>query len=96
MLSQDTRSDLVDLADQVEHWVVRQLAESKLALRHVTGVGLTEDGVTVSGNDLAGVEGGPQVVLDVLVAKVATNGALHLGEPVEHLLVGPIERRSVK
>lgn len=90
VLGQDTRSDLVDLADQVEHGVVRELAEGKLALRHVTGVGLTEDGVTVTGDDLTGLEGGPQVVLDGLVAKVATDGRLHLGEPVEHLLVGPV------
>ena len=90
VLGQDTRSDLVDLADQVEHRVVRELAESKLALGHVTGVGLTKDGVTVTGDDLTGVEGRPQVVLDGLVAKVVADGRLHLGEPVEHFLVGPV------
>lgn len=88
VLGQDTRSNLVDLADQVEHGVLGQLAEGKLALGDVTGVSLAQDGVTVTGNDLAGVEGGPQVVLDGLVAEVVTDRRLHLGEPVEHLLVG--------
>ena len=95
VLGQDTRSDLVDLADQVEHRVIRQLAEGKLALRNVTGVGLTEDGVTVSGDNLAGVEGGPQVVLDGLVTQVVANRGLHLREPVQNLLVGQsVERTS--
>lgn len=95
VLGQDTRSDLVDLADQVEHRVIRQLAEGKLALRNVARVGLTEDGVTVSGDDLAGVEGGPQVVLDGLVTQVVANRRLHLGEPVQDLLVGQsVERTS--
>lgn len=94
MLGQNARSDLVDLADQVEHGVVRQLAEGKLALGDVTGVSLTKDGVTISGDDLARVEGGPQVVLDGLVAEVAADGLLHLSEPVEHLLVSQSVKRT--
>lgn len=96
MLGQNARSDLVDLADQLEHGIIRQLAEGKLALRDVTGVSLTEHGVAVSGNDLAGVEGGPQVVLDGLVAEVAADGLLHLGEPVENLLVSQSVERTSK
>ena len=95
VLSQDARGDLVDLADQLEHGVIRQLAKSELALGDVAGIGLTEDGVTVSRDDLARVQGRPQVVLDGLVAKVVANGGLHLGEPVKHLLVGPVEYRLV-
>lgn len=44
--------------------------------------------MAVTGNDTAGVEGGPEVVLDGLVAEVVTDGLLHLGEPEEDLLVG--------
>ena len=90
VLGQDTRSDLVDLADQLEHGVIGQLAEGELALRHVARVGLTKDGVTVSGNDLTGVQGGPQVVLDGLITEIVTDGSLHLGEPVKNFLVGPV------
>lgn len=61
---------------------------SESALSSVAGVGLAEDGVAVTGNDTAGVEGGPEVVGDGLVAEVVTNSLLHLGQPVEHLLIG--------
>lgn len=91
MLSQHARSNLVDLADEIEHLVIRELAKCKLALRNVTRISLTQDSVTVSGNNLASVESGPQVVLDGLVTEVVTNGSLHLCEPVKHFLVCPVE-----
>lgn len=91
MLGQDTRSNLVDLADELEHRVIREVAESKLALRHVTRVGLTEHGVPVARDDLASVQGGPEVVLDSLVAEIVANGLLHLLKPDEDLLVSPVE-----
>lgn len=91
VLGQNTGSNLVDLADQVEHRVVRQLAESEFALGHVTGISLAQNGVTVARNNTAGIEGRPEVVLDGLVAKVVSNGFLHLSEPVKNFLVGPVE-----
>jgi hypothetical protein len=92
VLGEDTRSDLVDLGDELEERVLRKLLEGELALGGVTGVGLTENGVSVSGNDTSSVKGGPEVVLDGGVRKVVTDGLLHLGEPVKDLLVG----KSVK
>jgi hypothetical protein len=59
----------------------------ELALRHVAGVGLAENGVSVSRNDLAVLESGPEVVLDGLVTEVVTDSLLHLLEPDKHLLV---------
>lgn len=88
VLGQNLGGDLVDLADQLEHGVVGHLLLGKGALSHVAGVGLAEDGVAVTGNDTARVQGGPQVVGDGLVAKVVANSLLHLSEPVEDLLVG--------
>ena len=44
--------------------------------------------MAVAGHDTAGVEGIPEVLGDGLVAEVVTDDLLHLGEPVEHLLVG--------
>jgi hypothetical protein len=44
--------------------------------------------VAVTGDNTAGVQGGPEVVLDGRVAEVVANGLLHLSEPVEDLLVG--------
>lgn len=94
MLGQDTRSNLVDLADQLEHWVIGKLAKSKLALRDVARIGLTKDGVAIARNNLAGVQGGPEVILDGLVAEVVANALLHLSEPVEHFLVGPVGEKN--
>jgi len=87
VLGKDTGGDLVDLGDEVEHGVVGHLLLGESALSHVTGVSLSEDGVTVTGDDTAGVEGRPEVVSDGLVAKVVTDGLLELGEPVKDLLV---------
>jgi len=95
VLGEDAGRDLVDLADELEHWVVGQVLLRKLALRDVAGVGLAENGVAVAGDDLAGLEGRPQIVLDGLVAEVVANGFLHLLEPDEHLLVSQsVERTS--
>ena len=91
MLSQHARSDLVNLADELEHLVIRELAKGKLALRNVARISLTQDSVAISGNNLTSVESGPQVVLDGLVTEVVANGSLHLCEPVKHFLICPVE-----
>ena len=44
--------------------------------------------MAVAGDDTAGVEGVPEVLGDGRVAEVVLDDRLHLGEPVEHLLVG--------
>lgn len=94
VLGEDTWGDLVDLADQLEHGVVWEVLLGKLALGHVAGVSLAENGVAVTGDDLAGVEGGPEVVGDGLVGQIVADGSLHLGEPVEDLLVGKTVERA--
>ena len=87
VLRQDARRDLVHLADELEHRVVRHLLLREFALRHVPWVRLAEDGVAVAGHDAARVQRGPQVVRDSLVAEVVANGLLHLGKPVQDFLV---------
>jgi hypothetical protein len=69
---------------------------SELALGDVAGVGLAENSVAVSGNDLASLEGRPQVVLDGLVAEVVANSLLHLLEPDKDFLVGQSVERTSK
>lgn len=92
MLGQDTWGDLVNLADELEERVIREMAEGEFTLGHVAGVGLAEDGMAVSGHDLAGVQGGPKVVLDGFVAQVVANSLLHLLKPVQNFLVGPVDK----
>lgn len=96
VFGEDTRGDLVDLGNKLEHGVVGQVLLGELALGDVAGVGLAENGVAVAGDDLARLEGGPQVVLDGLVTEVVADGLLHLGEPVEHLLVSKTVERTGK
>jgi hypothetical protein len=87
VLGEDTGSDLVDLRDELEHGVVGHLLLGEGALSHVTGVSLSENGVAVTGDDTASVEGRPEVVSDGLVAKIIADRLLELSEPVEDLLV---------
>jgi len=96
VLGQDAWGNLVNLGDELEHWVFWELLKSERALRNVARIGLTEHSVTVTWNDTAAVEGVPEVLLDVLIRKVISNGLLHLSEPVENLLVGQSVERTSK
>jgi hypothetical protein len=96
VLGQDTGGNLVDLADKLEHGVIWQVLLRKLALGDVAGVGLAENGVAVAGNDLASLEGGPEIVSDGLVAEVVANSLLHFLQPDEHFLVGQSVERTSK
>ena len=92
---EDLGSDVVDLADELEHLVVGEVLESELALSSVARIGLAEDGVAVTGNDLAGLEGAPDVLTDSLIGGVLADLGLHLLQPDEDLLVGKtVERTS--
>lgn len=74
VLSQDTWGDLVNLGNQLEHRVRWEMGLGECALSHVTRISLAENSVSVTWDDLASLEGGPEVVLDSLVAQVITNG----------------------
>ena len=87
MLRQNTWSNVVNLAYELEHGVIWEMLEREFTLGHVSRVGLSEDGVAVSGDDLAGIEGIPEVLFDVLIGEVVTNRLLHGREPVQDLLV---------
>lgn len=96
VLGEDTRGDLVHLADELEHGVVGQVLLGKLALGNVAGVSLAENGVAVARNDLTSLEGGPKVLLDGFVAEVVADGLLHPLEPDKHFLVGQSVERTGK
>jgi hypothetical protein len=82
VLGKNTRSNLVDLTDKLEHWVVGKVLKSEFALGDVARVSLAEHGVAVTRNDTTGLEGRPKVVLDVLVAEVGSDTSLHLLQPL--------------
>ena len=72
------------------------MLERELALRHITRIGLPEDGVTVTRDNLSAFEGRPDVLTDCLVGRVLANLGLHLAEPDKDLLVCETMKRASK
>lgn len=87
-LKEDVGHERVELADQLEKLVVRQVLERELSLGLVSRVGLPQNGVSVTRDDLTTVERLPNVLGDLLVRGVNADLVLHLCDPVEDLLVG--------
>ena len=87
-LEEDIWHDLVDLANELEERVFREVLERELALGDVAWVGLTKHGVTVARHDLSTVECRPDVLLDSLIGSVLTDLGLHLAQPDKDFLVG--------
>lgn len=87
-LEENVRDDLVDLTDELEEWVLGQVLEGELSLSCVSGVSLPKDGVAVTGNHLARLEGRPDILGNLLVRSVLTNLGSHLLDPSEDFLVG--------
>lgn len=86
-LEEDIRDDLVDLTDQLEQWVIWKVLEGEFSLSSVSRISLSEDGVTVSRDDLTTLQGGPDVLGDLVVGDIFTNLVSHLGDPSEDFLV---------
>ncbi len=78
MLGQNTRGNLVDLADKLKHRVIGKVFQGEFALRDVAGVGLSENSMSIAWHNLAGFECRPEVFRNSFVAEIATNGFLHL------------------
>ena len=93
-LEEDVRNKVVDLANELEHLVIREVLQGEFTLSGVTRIGLAEDGVTVTRDDLASLQGAPDVLLDSLVGGVFANLGLHLPQPDENLLVGETMERT--
>lgn len=89
VLGQHARHNLEDLGDELEEGIGGQVLEGELTLAGVTGVGLTEHGMTESRDNTARIESFPDnlsktLVGDGLVAELL----LEVEGPCEHLLVG--------
>ncbi len=84
MLHEDARGDLVDHVDQLEQRVIRQVLLAEFHLGGVAGVGLAQNGVTVTRNDLAAVEGIPEGLLELFLGG-------HLAAELGHEVLGPTE-----
>ena len=90
MLLENLGGDTAVLLDQLEDGVVGDLGTGGGVVHQSleARIGLAENGVAVAGDDAAGVEGGPEVVVDILFGVVGRNGLLHLDNPSKNLLGG--------
>ena len=95
-LEENIRNKFVNLADELEVFVIREVLESKFALGSVARIGLSQNSMTITRDDLASLESGPDVVLDLLVRRFLTDLGLHLAKPDENLLVGETVKRTSK
>ena len=87
-LQEDWRHQHVQLGDEFEQFVVREMFEGELPLAGVSGVGLTEDRVTVARDNLARLQEAPHELLHLVVSGVQPHRLHHLLHEDEDLLVG--------
>lgn len=84
---EDVGNDVVDLFDELEHGVVRGVLETEFTLGGVSGVSLSQDGVTETGPD-TGLQVIPDVFLDLFIRRVLSDGISHLVDGSQDFLVG--------
>lgn len=90
MLLQHLRRNAAVLLHKLEDWVGGDLGAGSSVVHQglEAWVRLTEHGVAVTRHDTAAVEGGPEVVVDVVFGVVSGDGLLHLDDPAEDFLGG--------
>jgi len=86
-LKQDVGNEVEYLTHELEKRIVGEVLERKLSLCNVPRIGLSENGVAVSRDNLTSFQRGPRVLLDSFVAGVLSDGALHLPQPDQHFLI---------
>ncbi|KAH3661179.1 hypothetical protein OGAPHI_006586 [Ogataea philodendri] len=88
VLGQHLWCNLVNVGNKLEQIVVWHVFQSELSLCSVSWVGLSQNGVSVTWNNTSGVQGLPEVFLNVLLGDVTLELLLHALEPLKHFLVG--------
>jgi len=96
VLSEDWRNDLVENADELEERIVGKILQSELTLASVTGISLSENSVSESGDDLTRVKSVPESLLHNLNINTTCELLLEVLSPLEHFLVGKTVERTSK
>ena len=96
MLGEDARGDLVELVDVLEDRVLGDLLalDAELLERHEARVGLAQDGVAVTRDDLARVERLPDELDNLVLGRVVAELLLHADDEAKDLLVGEAVERA--
>ena len=93
-LKKDVRNKVVNLSHKLKHLVVWQMLQGEFTLGGVTRVGLPENGMSITGNNLTTFKGGPDIFFDSLVGCILANLCLHLAEPDKHFLISKAVKRT--
>ena len=96
VLGEDARGDLVELVDVLEDRVLGDLLalDAELLERHEARVGLAQDGVAVTRDDLARVERLPDELDNLVLGRVVAELLLHADDEAKDLLVGEAVERA--
>merc|ERR1712173_263997 len=87
LFEKDVWDNFVDLSDQFEHRVVGKMFQSKFSLARVPGIGLPEDGVSVTGNDASRFQSVPDEFPELIVRYFTTQIFLKFSQPYQYFLV---------
>ncbi len=96
---QNAGHDRVNGVDNLEQFVVGHVLQGEFSLAGVTRVGLSQNSMSVSGDDLLGIEGVPGEFGDSFGGDFLSFGfefGLEVLDPLEDLLVGQTVKRSGK
>ena len=95
-LEQDVGNNVEDLSDELKELVIWEVLQGKFALSSVTRIGLAEDCVAISRDNVSTVEGFPDVFADSLVRSILADLGLHLAKPDEDFLISKAVKRAGK
>jgi len=76
---EDGRNDVVDGLAEFDEGIVLDVFNGEFSLMDVSGVSVSEDSVTITGNDLSGTEGSLGEFLDLFGGDVVTEFSLNVG-----------------
>lgn len=93
-VEQDGRHDLVQLSDQFEELVVRQMLQREFSLAGVAWVSFAEYGVPIARNHLSGSELLFDQLFKTIGGPVVSHGCPDLAKENKNFLVGQAVQRS--
>lgn len=87
-LLEDWRNDLIYSLAEIDEFVVLDVFNGEFSLVDVSGISVSEDGVTVSWNNLSGGQGSVGEFSDLFVGDVASEFLLKVQQPSQDFLIG--------
>merc|ERR1712126_479550 len=93
-LEEDGRHQHVQLRHKLEQFVIGKMFQGKFSLAGVSWISFAENSVSVSGNNLSGLQKAPDEVLHLIICGVQTDRLDDLLQEDQDLLVGEAVERT--